>query len=174
MSTKTDATTPGSGSTGTSTTAPALKMPGTPPKWFNSMMRGLLRTPGIRALLGKGFAVITVTGATTGRTYSTPVQYLRHGDDVVVLSQQHRRWWRNLAAQHNVELLLAGRTIRADATVLRGDDARPLLTECLDASPRVAKYYGIGTDAEGRVDRAGIELLLDRVVVIVATPVPAS
>jgi len=156
------------------TTTTAVKMPGTPPAWVNSVMRALLRTPGLRRLLGRTFAVITVTGARTGRRYSTPVQYLRFGPDYVVLSQQGRKWWRNIRTRPQVELLVRGRTVRGRAEVADPDSAPALLRTCLQQEPRVAKFYRVEVGTGAAVDPAGIEQLLERVVVIRISPDPVS
>jgi deazaflavin-dependent oxidoreductase (nitroreductase family) len=143
------------------------KMPGTPAPWMNAAVSAMLRTPGLRRVLGKVFAIITVTGSKTGRRYSTPVQPLRHGDDLVVLSQRMRKWWRNIAVQPRVELLIQGKTIVGHAIVAEDEQAQSVLADCLRDNPRVAKFYGIATDDTGAVDPAAVTQLLDRVVVIV-------
>lgn len=144
-----------------------IKMPGTPAPWMNAAVRAMLRTPGLRGVLGKMFAIITVTGSKTGRRYSTPVQPLRHGDDWVVLSQRMRKWWRNVAVQPRVELLMQGKTIVGHAIVAEDEQAHSVLADCLRDNPRVAKFYGIATAGTGRIDPADVTQLLDRLVVIV-------
>lgn len=93
------------------TTSTTLKMPGTPKSWMNMMMRTMLGLPGLRRLLGRMFAVITVTSAKSGKHYTTPVQYMRLDGDYVVLSQRNRVWWRNLRTQPEVTLTVGGETI---------------------------------------------------------------
>ena len=144
-----------------------IRMPGTPKPWMNTVMRGLLRTPGLRRLLGGAFGVITVTGARTGNSYSTPVQPMEIDGEYVVLSQLHRTWWRNIRTHPEVELLVRGTTISAHATLAEGTEAHDRLTTCLERNPRVARFYGISSDP---VDPATVDALLDRVVVIVIHP----
>jgi deazaflavin-dependent oxidoreductase (nitroreductase family) len=146
-----------------------VKMPGAPPRWVNRLMSALLRTPGVRRLLGKGFALITVTGAVSGRSYTTPVQHLPHGDGYVVLSQVHRRWWRNIAANPAVTLLVRGEKIAAHATIAADAAARSVLAECLSQRPRIAKFYRIPVE-DGVPGAAGIDALATRVVVILIDP----
>jgi deazaflavin-dependent oxidoreductase (nitroreductase family) len=143
-----------------------VKMPGTPKPWMNAAMRAALRTPGVRQLLGRAFAIITVTGARTGTRYSTPVQYMDVDGRYVVLSQTMRTWWRNIRTRPDVELLVAGEAIDGTAVVAEGGDARDLLTRCLTENPRVAKFYGVEVDARHPVDPAAVDALLERVVVI--------
>lgn len=152
-------------------TAPTdIRTPGTPKPWMNTMVRTTLRVPGLRRVLGKAFAVVTVTGARTGTRYSTPVQYVRIEGEYVVLSQVHRRWWRNVATQPRVELLVQGRAVAGNAVIAAGDAARRLLTALLLAQPRVARFYGI-REEDGVIAPGDVDALLERVVVIAITPV---
>jgi deazaflavin-dependent oxidoreductase (nitroreductase family) len=142
-------------------------MPGTPPRLVNAAMRFALRIPGVRRVLGRTFATITVTGARTGRRYTTPIQFFRAGDDLLVLSQRTRRWWRNLTAQPAVELLIAGKVVHGDARLADRDEARELVARCLQENPKVARFYQIAFDATGRPEPEALGALLDRVVAIV-------
>lgn len=151
----------------TSTTT-EVRMPGTPAPVMNAAMSAMLRIPGLRSVLGRGFAIITVTGARTAKRYSTPVQYLEIDGRYVVLSQTHRIWWRNLRTRPEVELLVCGTAIRGTATVLEGVDGRELLTTCLEKAPRVAGFYGI----EPPIDTTSVDRLLEHVVVIEIRPAP--
>ena len=148
-----------------STTA-AVKMPGTPRPWMNTAMRTMMHVPGVRHFLGKTFATITVIGARTGTYYKIPIQYFRVDDEIVVLSQKHRVWWRNIRRQPNVELLMGAHSVDGRARVLEGDDARPYVERCLDDNPRMAKFYEILRD-DGTVDPAGVDALLHHMVAIV-------
>lgn len=152
------------------TTRTELQMPGTPKPWMNATMRAMLRTPGVRSLLGRLFALITVTGASTGRRYTTPIQYVRDGDDFLVLSQVHRTWWRNLRTRPEVELEVAGRTIAATATIAEGEAAVEPIELVLRANPRNAKFYGVAVDDSGVPDPAGVAALAERSVALRITP----
>ncbi|HSK25106.1 MAG TPA: nitroreductase/quinone reductase family protein [Egicoccus sp.] len=126
------------------TTAPTVPT-AVPPAWANALVGGLLRTPGLELLVGRGLALVTVTGRRTGTRYTTPVAYHRDGDTVTILTKSSRTWWRNLEARPEVELRLAGRRYRglARATV---DDPSTLFTvlEHLTRSPRSARrFYGV-------------------------------
>jgi deazaflavin-dependent oxidoreductase (nitroreductase family) len=147
---------------------------GTPPAWVNRAVAVALHTPGLRALVGRGITEIAVTGARSGRTYRTPVQYVRHGEDIVVLTQPRRRWWRNLADQPRIELLIDGRTVAADAVVLDGDEARPIAEHYLAGQAGAARHYGIAVDRDGHVSPDELDRVLGETVVILATPVPTT
>lgn len=146
-----------------------IKMPGTPPQWVNRIMSAMLRTPGFRRVLGKGFALITVTGSVSGRSYTTPVQHVMIGARYLVLSQRHRRWWRNIETNPDITLLVRGEAIAAHATIADPDEARSLLAECLTQQARVARFYGIPIE-QGTVDASSVDELATTVVVIVIDP----
>jgi deazaflavin-dependent oxidoreductase (nitroreductase family) len=62
--------------------------------------------------------LITVEGRTTGRFYTTPVNYVRDGDTVTMVCRAFRRWWRNLKGGAPVTLRIRGRTLRGMAEVI--------------------------------------------------------
>lgn len=148
-------------------TTTAIKMPGTPRPWVNAIVGSLQRIPGVRRFLGKTFTIMTVTGSVTGNRYSTPVQYFGHGGDYVVLSQRKRTWWRNIAKRPAVRLLIQGEAVDGHAALPDDEAARTVLSVVLEENPRVARFYGVGIDDAGTIDLAGVDQLLERVVVIV-------
>ncbi len=103
----------------------------------------MLKTPGLRSVMGKTFMILTVTGAKTGNRYTTPVQYVRDGDRLLVLSQRTRRWWRNLAERPEVEIMLRGERIRTVALLAEGDEERAAMAATPRLNPRTAKFYGV-------------------------------
>jgi deazaflavin-dependent oxidoreductase (nitroreductase family) len=147
----------------------SIDLPGTPPAWVNAAVRTLLRIPGVRAWIGKSFAVITVVGAKSGRRYTTPVQYMRDQGDLVVLSQRKRVWWRNLRIHPEVELRIGARTIRGSGHVAEEAVAHEIAARCLGSYPSIAKFYGIEV-ASGGIDGALIDELLRHIVVLVIHP----
>lgn len=153
----------------TQTTTP-VKLPGTPKPWMNTAMRTMMGVPGLRAQLGKSFAMLTVIGAKTGRRYTTPVQYMEIDDWKVVLSQVHRKWWRNIKSQPHVELQIGKDIIFGDAYVAEGPDAHDVLRKCLVQNPRLAKFYGIAPDENGVFAPEAIEELARYFVAIVIGP----
>lgn len=158
-----------------STEPGSIKLPGTPKPWMNSVMMTMLRTPGVRSLLGKGFMILTVTGAKSGKRYTTPVQYVREGDRLLVLSQRMRKWWRNIPARPEVEVVLRGDTIRARARLAQGDEARAAIRTVLRGDRRTAKFYGITIDRAGEPDPHGVEQLDEAfVVIVIDLPEPAA
>ncbi len=65
-----------------------------------------------------GIMLITVTGRQSGRAISTPVNYVRDGETLLVTSLVNRTWWRNVRGGAPVTLLINGKTYQADANVI--------------------------------------------------------
>lgn len=95
------------------TTSGAHSGPQAPPAWMNRAISALLRSPLHRLLSGK-LLLISFTGRTSGRRFTTPVTYTRL-DDGRLAFFSNGTWWKNLAGGAPVTLLLEGRTVAAQA-----------------------------------------------------------
>ncbi len=105
----------------------------------------LLKSPAGRGL-ARSTTVITYRGRTTGRTLSTPVEYVRDGSRVTILvaSPERKQWWRNVRAAGEVRLLLDGVERPGLATVLAAPGAADALAGYVAERPRSAKAAGAG------------------------------
>jgi hypothetical protein len=98
------------------------------PAWHHRVVLAILssrlaRTPA--GVADGGLVALSVTGTRTGRVYRFPVEaaWWRHDRLVVLPGHPERKiWWRNVEAQPNVEVLLAGDWTPARATLLRVGD----------------------------------------------------
>ena len=88
---------------------------------FNAFVKLLLRSP-LHGLLGN-VMLITVTGRRSGRAITTPVNFVREGDDVLVTSDRRRTWWRNLRGGAPVTVRLKGSDRSGRAEVAADDRA---------------------------------------------------
>lgn len=91
------------------------------PPTSRRFMTWMLRSP-LSVFLG-GIMLITVTGRKSGRAISTPVNYARDGDTLLVTSAVDRTWWKNVRGGAKVTLRMNGKTYEADAIVIE-DRAR--------------------------------------------------
>src|SRR5512138_3050089 len=80
------------------------------------VMSWLLRSP-FHIFMG-GMLLITVTGRKSGRAITTPVNYVRDGDTLLITSKTDRTWWRNVRGGAPVALRLNGRAYRAEANTI--------------------------------------------------------
>lgn len=95
--------------------------------------------------LGRGLArtvtVVTYRGRVSGRTLRTPVEYVREGSMVTILVADpgSKQWWRNVAADGDVHLLLDGVERAGRATVLESPAALDALEAYTRERPRAAR-----------------------------------
>jgi hypothetical protein len=117
----------------------------------NAVVCAVLRSP-LHRLLSGSTAVVSYTGRRTGRTISTPTQYARRGDDVIVLVGQHqtKTWWRNFRQDHDVDVLIGRLRMPMVGRAVMGSDepeaVRPLLDAYRDRFPRTGGVPAGETD----------------------------
>jgi uncharacterized protein len=106
----------------------------------DASMRMLLRSP-LRTFVGAGMLLVTYRGRRSGHTYTTPVEYVRDADRLLVLVARpsRKQWWRNVQENPLVEVTLDGRTRRANAVVEVGADAQVDLARYAALRPRMAR-----------------------------------
>lgn len=135
-----------------------------PPAFINSIMKEMLTTPGIQALVGQGVALLTFTGRKTGKTYTIPVSYHREDDTVTVVTKRARAWWRNFETTHEIKVRLAGRDYSGKAEAKTGEaDALEFMTDYLEKRPIDAKAYGL---ARNEITREKVARILPHIVLI--------
>jgi deazaflavin-dependent oxidoreductase (nitroreductase family) len=120
-----------------------------PPKQPTSrrFMTFLLRSP--LHIFMSGILLITVTGRKSGRAISTPVNYARDGDTLLVISKVDRTWWKNLRGGAKVTLLINGKTYQAAATVI--EDRAAIERELLRFFRSIKRTIaGIHLDKDGQ------------------------
>lgn len=141
-----------------------------PPKWMNNAMKTMLRTPGLRSVIGKKILLLTFTGRKSGQQYTTPVTYYRPDDGtVMLLTKTFRPWWRNFDACPDVEVVIQGQTHSGTArAVVFGEAQIPQIMAYLAANPQDAKYYGVRIE-DGVPNEEDVRAFLGKVVVVTIT-----
>jgi deazaflavin-dependent oxidoreductase (nitroreductase family) len=126
----------------------------------NPLIRRLLAR-GSGGPLGRALLLLEFTGRTSGRTYRTPVGYVRDGNAIVVVTSPSYRWWRNVVGGAPVRVRVAGSWLDGTARVLLPDD--PAYDEAVSLQvrrrgPGMLRGFGISVDEQGRIppaERAG-------------------
>jgi deazaflavin-dependent oxidoreductase (nitroreductase family) len=90
-------------------------------KLWNVFVTLILRSP-LHGLFSKNTLLLTVTGRKSGRQYTTPVNYVREEETLVVISRRERTWWRNLEGGAQVTVVVQGRTLTGTAQATTGDN----------------------------------------------------
>jgi deazaflavin-dependent oxidoreductase (nitroreductase family) len=102
-------------------------------------------------LMGVPCLLLTTTGRKSGRQRTTPLMYLRDGQDVVVVasyggSPAHPSWYRNLVAHPEAEVQIGREQMRVAARTA-DDDERARLW------PRLVEAYKSYADYQTRTER---------------------
>jgi hypothetical protein len=134
--------------------------------WFNPIMIWLLKSP-LHGIVSKGVMLVTVTGRKSGRTISTPTNYLRDGDTLWVISWRDRKWWRNLRGGAQVRVLLAGKSVGGRGEIIEeGKAVAQSLYDYYSKAPKIARYVGVGLDTAGLPILADCERAAEKMVMI--------
>jgi deazaflavin-dependent oxidoreductase (nitroreductase family) len=95
---------------------------------FNKILLGLQVFMLRRGWMGdadKILMVITTTGRKSGKKFSTPIGYLRDGDDVIALTTEgSTNWWRNAVANGKATLEIQGDKFDAVISVVNDEAER--------------------------------------------------
>lgn len=134
----------------------------------NPVMRALLRSP-IHAVVSGNIAILHYQGRRSGRSFNTPLSYVREADTVLLLSSLNTGWWKNFRdGAAAVEVEIGGRRHAGTAVLHEGDtDAlRDGVRRFLIALPRDAIVYGVKLDKSKRPIDASIADTAPRLVVV--------
>ena len=146
--------------------------------WFNPLVQQLLHSP-LHGLVDNSVMVISYKGRKSGKSYSVPVNYLRVGEELWVVSMRERIWWRNLREGAAVTVCVQAKEKPAIAVVTETPDAVAAdLIAFVEQAPRNAHYLGVefGPDGEPKqedVVRAAQKHVVVRVQ-LTTEPMPAG
>lgn len=135
------------------------------PPYVNSAMRFFLRSP-MHGMVSKTVLLITFTGRKSGKTYTTPVSYSQHGDQVYIFT--HANWWKNLRNGASVTLHMQGRELQGLAEPVAEDQGAIAagLTAHLRKVPSDARFYGVTFDDHGNPRTEEVKKAVQTVVMI--------
>jgi deazaflavin-dependent oxidoreductase (nitroreductase family) len=106
-------------------------------------MRWMLCTPGFQRIVGRSTCLLIFTGRRSGRSYATPISYVRDNGRAILTCHPSRQWWRNLDARPDVTLRLQGRDTAGVARVVQDPEAVDLLEVFLEGQPLIARSLGM-------------------------------
>ncbi len=144
------------------------KTPTVPPI-VNRGMKLVLRSP-VHGIVSKTILLITFTGRKSGKTFTTPVSYSQHDDQVYVFT--HATWWKNLHNGTLVTLRIRGREFQGLAEPVAEDKqavAAGLMAH-LQKVPSDAGFYGVAFDDHRNPRAEEVEKAAQTVVMIRIRP----
>jgi deazaflavin-dependent oxidoreductase (nitroreductase family) len=127
----------------------------------------------MHAPMSKSLMLITFTGRNSGRSYTTPVRYVRIGDVVRCFTSPESQWWRNLRQESDVVLRIEGedKTYRAVATHQDADSIREGLRHYLALFPQDAAYHEIRLNADKSLVAEDLDRASRTAVMVEARPI---
>jgi len=119
-------------------------------KIYTPIVKLILRSP-FHGLLSKNTMLITFTGRKSGKVYTTPVGYVRNGDEVIFFKQSHNIWWRNLRGGAPVTVRVKGKDLKAIGESIEDPKAVAAgLLAYLQTLSQYAKYFLVTLDPDGQ------------------------
>ncbi len=115
--------------------------------WYNPIMTWLLRSP-LHSFMSKNTMLITYTGRKSGKTFTTPVNYLVMAPGGVLAyyttSQSTRTWWRNLRQGAPVKIRVQGKDMLGNAVAIEDEtQVAKILQDYFRSAPQIARYFGV-------------------------------
>lgn len=94
---------------------------------------------------GNPLLLLTTTGRISGRKYTTPLQYIKDGDNVVLIASNaghkvHPQWWLNIKAKPEVEVQIKADRKTATAAAAEGEERERLWQKAIDQYAGFADY----------------------------------
>lgn len=118
---------------------------------MNAVARLVLRSP-LHGLMDRKVLLLGFTGRRSGRRYTTPMSYVRVGDEVLMSTEAP--WWGNLVGGAPVEVRLGGEVRAGFAeAVTREEDVAGVLGEILRHYPEYRRFVGVSVVEDGRPER---------------------
>jgi deazaflavin-dependent oxidoreductase (nitroreductase family) len=137
----------------------------------NALVGGVLRSP-LHRIMSGSLMLLTYQGPRTGKEYTFPVGYARYGErELVVLAgrPEGKTWWTNVRGLLPVRVRLAGKDLRGEARLVKGDEAVPRLAAYLERIPRAVRAFGFETGPDGKVPSDALAGFAARVPVVSIT-----
>ncbi len=133
----------------------------------NAVVGAVLRSP-LHGILSGSTMLLSITGRKTGRTFTTPVNYIEDEQgSLFVLSQRNRMWWHNLNQGAHVTMWLRGQERGGFAVTIRNPGAIASETVRLVASsPGLARVMHIRKNADDTLNAEDVMRVATEYIVI--------
>ena len=96
-------------------------------------------------LAGRPMLLLTTTGRKSGKRRTTPLQYFKDGDNMIVIASNggnpwHPVWWLNLERNPDAEVQVKNRKSRIKAEKVEGEERERLWRAAVDTYGRYEDY----------------------------------
>ena len=135
----------------------------------NPFVKLLLRSP-LHKLADKSVVLIIYTGRKTGETHSVPVNYVKEGNTLHIISQRDRTWWRNLRDGAAVKIILEGKQYSGWAALIEDQAAVVAeLRKIYSSNPQKAHLINVRLYHDGTLDESDLTIAAKERVAITLT-----
>ncbi len=112
----------------------------------NPFVKLILRSP-LHTLMDKSVVLITYTGRQTGETHSVPVNYVRDGKELKIISRRNRNWWRNMRGGAAVRVTLEGKERGGWAELFeQSREVTEVICKIYKKHPQITYLIGVSVD----------------------------
>ena len=145
---------------GTTTNHPPRQIP----KFLNQILSFILRSP-LHRMMSSQIMLISFRGRKTGKRYTTPVGYMRDGQQLTLFTDH--QWWKNLSNNAQVSVLVQGKTLQGTSEVsLDKSVTTEELRRYLERLPNAARAFSVEKNAAGKFDQEEIHKAAQRFTMI--------
>ncbi len=127
--------------------------------------------------MAKALLLLRYRGRKSGRTFTTPVGYVRDGDRIVMVTSPTYRWWPNLVGGADVELRLPDGWRKGRGEIVMPDDPRydeTLAFQVARRGPAMLRGFGLDVDDEGRLAPESRQTATTKAHLVLVTLEPAG
>lgn len=118
-------------------------------KLYNPIVIRLLRSP-LHGVMSGSTMLVTYAGRRSGRKYTVPVNYVRAGNNLLVVGSREHSWWKNLRGGAPVTVRVRGWDMKGVGEAFEDQAAEEGLIVVLRAVPAYRRYWKIELDSDGR------------------------
>ena len=120
-----------------------------PQKLYNPIVVAILRSP-LHGVMSKTVMLLIYRGRRSGRVITTPISYVRDGQDLLAVASRDHAWWKNLRGGASVGVRLRGRKLNGTGWALEGETGEEGLLRLLRGVPAYRRHWGVELDEGGR------------------------
>lgn len=133
---------------------------------INPIIRSMLKSP-LHGLMSDSLMLISFTGRKSGKSFTSPVRYIRDNNVVQCFTAKTNQWWKNVSANPSVTLRVQGKDYNVEMATEteQTEKIEAAIRALLKQFPADAPYYEIVLDSDrqpvdGDVKRAACSTVL--------------
>ena len=119
----------------------------------NPLMRRLINSS-LAGPMNRQLLLLRYRGRRSGRTFTTPVGYVRDGDKVVMVTSPAYRWWPNFVGGADADLRLPEGWRQGRVEIVMPDDPRydeTVAFQVANRGPGMLRSFGVEVDDQGHL-----------------------